>query len=277
MDTRQVRNVELHSFAQKIADHSELFSYAPTGQRDADGALHWCADFVTRSGARFSIQHAPGSTQAAKGKLSISGNLWHTYKGNDGKAIDLPHGLAVPSIKVGADRTAEAIARDVERRLLGDLEAAHGVMLARLADHNAYLAQQNGARAALLASGYFRERGVYNGEPGIDAVKPAGAEGYAHGERLIGDSVYFELRGLTAQQAVDVMAVLHGHTPSAPARETEIAVTHSEVCALLRSARQLVRDVAHDWPETELHTAPLTLCAQITDALGDSFDYETGE
>ncbi len=46
---------------------------------------------------------------------------------------------------------------------------------------------------------------------------------------------------------------------------------------LLQTARSMIRDTAHDWPEGELCMVPKAFCKQASAFLGDGYDFETGE
>lgn len=46
---------------------------------------------------------------------------------------------------------------------------------------------------------------------------------------------------------------------------------------VLRLARTLIRDMAHDWPVRELAAPPEDVCTQISDILDEDYDFEFGE
>jgi hypothetical protein len=46
---------------------------------------------------------------------------------------------------------------------------------------------------------------------------------------------------------------------------------------VLRLARSVIRDLAHSWLERDLIVSPQELVREITNLLGDKFDFETGD
>lgn len=47
--------------------------------------------------------------------------------------------------------------------------------------------------------------------------------------------------------------------------------------AMVRTARSVIRDMAHDWPTKELLMAPGEVCRQLSLMLGEKYNFDTGD
>jgi hypothetical protein len=51
----------------------------------------------------------------------------------------------------------------------------------------------------------------------------------------------------------------------------------NQIIEVLALARSLIRDAAYGWPSDDLAATPEEVCAQITQIVGDDYNFEKGE
>ena len=141
----------------------------------------------------------------------------------DGWRYTLPYGAHMPSIRVRADRSPDAIAREIARRLLPAYDAAWTEYLEAKAGHDAYVGETLGTVARVAGA-----LGVANGGPNgrrdgdTERLFRVGncSEGGFYGDVTVrGSHVTFDLRVSDAGLAERISRLLADAKAGAP--ETE--------------------------------------------------------
>jgi hypothetical protein len=203
---------EFHDFAAEIAGHMDGWNYDAEANKGYDGDLMPGASLAGPGGRALFLR-----LDDHKGRVEVSGK-WPTDKGayrsaRDWYAID--YGQSEPRISASASRGAAAVARDIERRLLPDIEPIWQKVQERIEEQNAYRARV-AERCEFLSDGldYVKEnlraaddpdRGDYD----LGSISKLGWYGdmqVTGGED--GNCVAISLHSLTVEQARAVLEAL---------------------------------------------------------------------
>lgn len=153
-----------------------------------------------------------------EGQLEVSLNRPRDTGANDSGWVYVYEGgnrVDDPRIKAALTKTAEQLARDIERRLLPDAERVFALVSAQIARSNAHRATR-GRVAQQLAAAIGQTvptMGERNKDRDPSFSFDAGEGGRGHGSaKVSGDTVAFSLYSIPAEKAVELARFLTEHT-----------------------------------------------------------------
>jgi hypothetical protein len=195
IETRNAESRELHALAMQIARHLEGYTFDRKSSHDCDGMPYPSATLAGPEGRKLHVHRI--SYGASKGRIEIGAVLPMRAKR---ETVSVG---SVQDITVAGDRSPEAIAKEITRRIMPAYAIEFPAALAKVQANDAYhQAGEDAAKelaqlvdAAKPRENSPREFSIYRGD-------------FFGSVKCSGGSVNIELNSLTVEQARKVCSVL---------------------------------------------------------------------